>query len=91
MEKGITEAEYQKNTNSFFENKKGTLLRTYKNVSGQKIKRNSLIIIIEKLQKVRFGDTILINCFYVQDVNTGIEIGGVKASDIDLCQSNEQS
>ncbi len=84
MKKGISETEYFNNTKSFFEHKKGTLLRTYANADGEKIKKGSLIVIIEKMQKVRFGDLIHVNRFYVQDLNTNVEIGGVMASHICL-------
>ncbi|MEH6680348.1 MAG: hypothetical protein V7724_07350 [Sediminicola sp.] len=84
MEKVISGFEYRNNTNSFFQNKKGTLLRTYTNGSGEKVKRRSLIMIIEKMQKVRLGGLIHVNRFYVQDIETKVEIGGVNASDICL-------
>ncbi len=84
MMKGISEIEYLTKGNSFFKNKKGILLRDYDNFSGFTIKRDAIIIILEKMQRIQEEEILHPNLFYVREINTGIEIGGIRSRDIHL-------
>ena len=78
---------YNIKSDNWWKNKEGILLKSYRNISGDIIKKESKIIILHKMQYLRHNSFIHIGKFFIKD-NLFNEIGGVYCYDILLLDSD---
>ena len=82
---------YTLRSNHWWHGRKAIVLKNYSNFSGDRIQAESLIVILWKMQKRRFDYYLHTGLFYVRDLDTGVEIGGIDYNDILLLPNQHES
>ena len=74
---------YNYHSNEWFAGKKAILLKDYKNAAGEQIRKKEEVIIREKMERKREGETIHKGYFCIEN-QRGIKIAGINHADLSL-------
>lgn len=75
---------YNLKSSAWWNDQTAIVTKKYQSISGEVIDKEATVTILYSMQRIRFGQVIHQGSFFVQDLKTGVQIGGIHCSDLVL-------